>query len=473
MTIKRQYSLPNCNLILEGLSTEGDASAAPLSVLLNVECYLAGAAVPLTGGREFLDSLVMAVSNYAQRLLSGIAPSQPLEEHPLVELKPGDGPYHHLLVRNDKPLSEEAGASDRAAVPLIDLKLSTVQFFDLMEAVDQLLADPQTLPDLTLALSPLSRRLVKPAEPVAKRVAPAVIGASTLAAAALALFFVPPPEFKPAESSESADPAAVESTPASSTQPTPPVRPEPADSEAAGSGQNTDAATAAAAIDRLATAPAISDEATLETLRQQVDNELTAAWQIDAVPTEDWAYRLTVSERGEILGYKYENDAALANADSTPLPQVTYTPVDPTQPESGPVAQFVARFTPAGEVVVEPLAVEPDTANDGAAALTAIERRIEGRSQIETLNADLRRQLIEARQTDRFDQAIAYRVRLNETGAVVGYEAVDAAAADALSQTPLPQLLDPAAADGALADFKVVFTERGVVEVNPWDGWPK
>ncbi|MBC1270545.1 DUF4335 domain-containing protein, partial [Trichormus variabilis FSR] len=47
MNIQRKYSLPNCTLLLEGLS---DASRAAhlqelrpeLSILVNVECYISG-----------------------------------------------------------------------------------------------------------------------------------------------------------------------------------------------------------------------------------------------------------------------------------------------------------------------------------------------------------------------------------------------------------------------------------------------
>ncbi|MDA0268561.1 MAG: DUF4335 domain-containing protein, partial [Cyanobacteria bacterium] len=43
MTIKRQYTLPNCNLILEGMSGEDiNNLAAPLTILLNAECQFPG-----------------------------------------------------------------------------------------------------------------------------------------------------------------------------------------------------------------------------------------------------------------------------------------------------------------------------------------------------------------------------------------------------------------------------------------------
>ena len=72
--------------------------------------------------------------------------------------------------------------------------LTTVQLFDLVEAIDQFFADTQTLPELSLQLTPISKRYVKSAEPLAKRSLPAVVGVSSLALAAMAFFLVPVPE---------------------------------------------------------------------------------------------------------------------------------------------------------------------------------------------------------------------------------------------------------------------------------------
>lgn len=485
MTIQRQYTLPNCNLILEGLSTDGGSSDGPLTVLLNMECHLPGAAAgPLTGGREFLNHLVTAVSNYAQRLLSGVPhPTAAAEGLPLVELKPGEGPYHRLVIRSDKPLAASDGHDTSVTAPL-DIKLSTVQFYDLMEAVDQLLADTQTLPDLTLDLNPVPRRFVKPAEPIAKRAAPAVIGASALAATALALFFVPPPQIEPKQSSE---PAVAEptvsgtagTTNTSDATDTAPTSTPAAETNTAARG--IDAATAAATVDRLEQAAVIRDGETLASLQAMVSESLKSAWKPTSPPEEDWAYRITVSEGGDILGYKYQNDAALANVDATPLPQKTYTDLDPTQPETGPVAQFIAHFTPAGEVVLEPfesLAKAPVEDRGTVAAgtgteLSPIENPIETDDQIESLNRGLRSQIIAGRKSQAFSQEVTYRVRLDEAGNVVGFEPDNQAAQAAVAKTPLPDLLTSGSEGSAEADFKVVFTQDGVVEVSPWNGWPK
>jgi hypothetical protein len=474
MTIQRQYSLPNCSLILEGLSTDGDNGIAPMTVLLNMECHLPGATDgPLTGGREFLDNLVVAVSRHAQCLLSGVASPLPhLDVPPLVELKPGEGPYHHLIVRADKSADGAAPDSATSGTAPLDVRLSTVQFYDLMEAVDQLLVDAQTLPDLALSLSPVPRRFVKPAEPVAKRAAPAVLGATTLAAAALGLFFVPPPAFEPGEASRPAvtEPTAGETTPAAGADP--PTEPETA----------TEAETpAAAATPQVPTenAPEITDTAAVETLRQGLAEQLQSEWAADPVPAEDWRYEVTVSQEGDILGYISRNDAALVNDENTPLPQLLFRPANPTAPVTEPVARFIARFTPEAEVVVEPAAPATSLNVSQTTAVTAmtelaptIARPIQDGRRIEALNAELRDTLSRNRKADRFPEPVTYRVRLNEAGDVLGFTAVGSEAAAAVAQTPLPDLPTSNQTTSPQADFRVVFTESGTVQVSPWNGWP-
>ena len=72
MTIRRQYSLPNCTLILEGLSdtnatNSGLLDPRPLmTILVNAQCHFPGHDYFLEGGRDFFESLVSAVSRYAQ-----------------------------------------------------------------------------------------------------------------------------------------------------------------------------------------------------------------------------------------------------------------------------------------------------------------------------------------------------------------------------------------------------------------------
>jgi len=451
MTVTRQYTLPYCNLVLEGIEASVGDPYSPMTVLMNAECQFPGVTeTTLAGGREFLDSLVAAVSAYGQHRLSGI-PRPTSDSQPLVDLQPGERDLHHLIVRQQP--STQPTVDTEAQVPLV-MPLTTVQFYDLMEAVDQLLADSLTLPDLKAQFQAIPRRMVKPAEPIAQRSAPAVVGAVALVAAGLALFFVPPPTFEP---SRLEDRTATES-----------LTPEADSPEDVGSWES---------------APVITDAVVLTTLRRQLRQRLQEDWSTDSAPSEDLVYRVVVSETGDVLGYKYENDAALEAVDSTPLAQIALPTPDPAAPRQA-VAQFLARFTPDGEVEVDvwdsALAAEddPPTAEDTAPEaatngdLDTLTNKITDGDRIRTLNQALRVQLSEADlPSTRAD--LIYQVRLDSRGNVVGYEAVNTDALLLAKDTPLPDLVTARPASDDQADFRVVFTSRGVIEVSPWDGWPQ
>jgi hypothetical protein len=505
MTVKRQYTLPYCNLVLEGIEAVVGDPYSPMTVLMNAECQFPGVTdTTLTGGREFLDGLVAAVSAYGQHLLSGI--SRPASTAiPLVNVKPGEGNLHHLIVRQ-QPSTEPAVDTD-ALAPL-DIPLTTVQFYDLMEAVDQLLADGLTLPDLKAQFQAIPRRMVKPAEPIAQRSAPAVVGAAALVAAGLALFFVPPPEFEPSQLERRETTETLDTDAATSPDP-----------------EN---------LDTWDEAPLITDTVTLTTLRRQLRQRLQSGWTAANDANEALVYRVVVSESGDILGYKYENDAALEAVDSTPLARLTVPTVDPEAPRQA-VAQFLTRFTPDGEVEVDVwdpnLATEDeqpatedlptedppaedsstseapsdedttetndtalaDNPNDEAdqpdatdttgdqprpetarepANLEPLENRITDGDRIRALNQDLRAQLSEADlPSTRAD--LIYQVRLDSQGDIVGYNAINTDALLLAQETPLPDLVTSRPASENQADFRVVITSNGVIEVSPWDGWPR
>ena len=468
MTIQRQYTLPHCNLVLQGLSANEHDPMSPLAVLMNVECHLPGATdATLTGGREFLDSLVAAVSRYGQQILSGVI--RPLSTAgaapPMVDLKPGEGGYHHLIVQQ-QPI--DPPVTDTNALPPLDIKLTTVQFYDLMEAVDQLLADTQTLPDLTAQFQAVPRRLVKPAEPMTKRAAPAAIGAAALAAAGLALFFVPPPVFEPSRPEQQTESSEAGADPLAGN----------GGDNLANDDNLTDPNAAEAAVDRLEAAPAITDADTIAVLRQDVANRLQDAWAQDPLPTEALTYRMVVSEDGDILGYKYENEAALAAVDTTPLPQLTFLPVNANQPVQEAVAQFIATFTPDGTVVVEPAnrtsgAANPTNSETASGRLPALEAQINDGDRIRTLNSTLYSSILDNLEPLSANEPLNFRVRLDRDGTVVGYEPTNAAAVLLAEETPLPGLVTRTNSDSEQADFLVVFTETGVLQVSPWDGWPQ
>ena len=361
MTIQRQYSLPNCKLVLEGLSDPAaaiDPVRPLLSILVNAECHFSGYEQPIGGGREFFDSLAACVSQYAQEFLSGI--QHPIEQG-LVQLQKLDADHHRLTVQPQ---------ADGSQTQSIDL--GTVQLFDLVEAIDQFIADPQTLPDFKLALAPLSKRYVASSEPIAQRAAPVAIGLSSLAAAAALLFLIPIPEVRrpePAGENNSSDTVGQVSPTAaagSSPQPSPtdpPIAaetpsPSPTASPIASSPGATPSDAEVTAL--LNTAPEITSPETVRDLKLSLRDRLDQAWaQRPPAFDERLEYRVAVSEEGDILGFKFVNDASIAHVRETPLLDESYQPIDPNAPNREPIAQMRVVFTPSGVVQVSPWHGEP------------------------------------------------------------------------------------------------------------------
>ncbi len=200
MPILRQYSLPNCILIVEGMGTAADASQArpELSVVTKVECHFAREKQPLIGGIDLLEQLIQATNDCVQTWISGLqskSVSRKSEES-AISLEVHGNDRFALTVPTAllfAPVVSDKGTNGNGSTA-ITLELSALQLFDLMEAIDQLGADQQTLPALNTAVRPRTRRAVKTGTDAIQQTAPIAIGLSSVAVAAAALFFVPIPK---------------------------------------------------------------------------------------------------------------------------------------------------------------------------------------------------------------------------------------------------------------------------------------
>jgi len=389
MTIRRQYSLPNCTLVLEGLS-DGSATSQldkrpVLSILMSAECYVTGLGEPLSGGREFFESLVRVVSSYAQEFMSGVHyPDRYGPNLGMVQLHRIDGNLHRLTV-----LPTETGSPSQIAQKTelsAKVDLTTVQLFDLVEAIDQFFADTQTLPELSLQLTPISKRYVKSAEPLAKRSLPAVVGVSSLALAAMAFFLVPVPEVQrprdpvpqpnaggqnlgtptpggsgspnPNPTPEADGLLPRTQTPnAESSSPTPIPAPQSDASPLATPQSNTSPESTPTPVSEGLASPEvaavpITDPGEIELLKgklsQQIDGVVKNKPPVDA----ELVYRVSVAQDGAIVGYKSENSAAV-DISETPLSELLYKPVG-SRPPAEPLADFRVVFAPDGKVEVTP-----------------------------------------------------------------------------------------------------------------------
>jgi hypothetical protein len=377
MTIQRQYSLPNCQLVIEGLS-QGVADMSgrpPISVVTHVICKIAGHDRPLVGGRELLDSLVKAVSEYAQEYLSGIPHPAAHVRHrgnpELVQLQKIDTNLHRLTVQpqiNNPTGKDKSRMYQTPDTPAAQLDLTTVQLFDMVEAVDQFFADAQTVPELALNLTPLSKRYAAAQEPIAKRAIPAALGLSSLAVAAIALFYVPnPPNRRPQPIAT--NPAVTNPLATGSPSPTGAASPSPEASPSASvdANQTPDSSTASGTTASPEASPInsqdldailrssteVTDPDKLDDLIEGLQTKLYQEWNYKPIPTfkTDLEYRVGVAENGDILGFKYANDAALAYVKETPLLDLRY---NSTGASREPVAQLRVVFKPNSVLEVSP-----------------------------------------------------------------------------------------------------------------------
>lgn len=480
MTIQRQYNLPNCTLLLEGISSQGmfQTETRPvMDILTRAECRFPGLDQPLSGGKEFFESLVQAVSLYAQEFLSGIHLPRSAQPTDLVQIAKIEG-HRHRLSLDAAPSSPDRAHTETKTAGAKTVDLTTLQLFDLVDAIDQFVADTQTLPFWALNLAPVSSRVGRQGEPLTKQAVPAAIGVAGLAIAGLALFVLPVPQVqKPENLKISPTPVASTSAPSPTTPPTASPSPTPsATPSSSPAAAPSPAATPEPDLTAFSTAPEITDPKDLETLSKQLTTKISdklAGKTFD----QELIYRVGVAKNGDILGYKPANEAANERIKDTPLAGLQYyVPPSGTKTQE-PIAQFKVTFPPKGDVTVAPWAKSEASAPSPAAPDRDASGEILDTAQLKELQPKLYDQ-VNDKWSDRQapPEDALFRVRVKADGTIADYEATNPAASDFAKSTPLPQLGQPAEPNPksteALATFKVVFTTNGVLQVSPWHGRP-
>jgi Domain of unknown function (DUF4335) len=431
MTIRRQYSLPNCTLVLDGLSdsnSTGMVDSRPLmSSLFNAECHFVGHEQPLFGGRDFLTSLVATVSSYAQEFLSGIPHPASSQPNPgLVSIVKGDRQdIHHLQAT----LESSPGVTDEPT----QIDLSTVQLFDLLEAIDQFLADKRTLPDIMVPLKPISRAI---AQPISAQALPAGLGLASLVVASLIGYALPIPEKITAPKSPNA--AAVDSTKPKSTS----SSPDPKSSTPSKTGTITEATQ-------------------LGFLGRKLQRDLNQNWQERGQIKQPADFLVNVNQDGQIVSYKAAEKTTPAQSDLTPLPKLSTKNNDPNQA----IGNFNVSFSPSGSIEIKPVEKVQGNMSLGKAIT-------EPKLQT-TLAEQLKTKLTESVASKKpiGDKNLNYRVGVTKTGEIADYEPTDKTASESEAKTPLPKLVkfNPQAAisQEPLAQYKVVFGSNGKILVTP------
>ncbi|NDJ20422.1 DUF4335 domain-containing protein [Nostoc sp. B(2019)] len=482
MNIQRKYSLPNCTLLLEGLSDITRAAnfqelRPELSILVNAECYLSGYNQPLVGGREFFESLVRAVSAYAQEFLSNVTnPQAHNQESELVEFQKISSNQHRLIVHSESS-PENFESNSNYPKPPIQIDLSTVQLFDLVEAVDQFFADSQTLPELSLELQPVTRRYGGASSAFIKQAIPAAVGVSSLAVAAIAFNLIPPPEVRPPEPKpdEQTSSTIPSVTPSASPTLTPIAAaaiPTPAAVAAA-----TPASTTKPAVTDLEallnTVSEITDASQLRALNRQVYNQIHPAWTNRLGLKQELIYRVGVAADGAIVGYKALNKDANQGVQQTPLPNLLYNPANRAPISNEPIAQFRVVFTRQGVLEVSPWRGYFRTPE-------VVGEKITDSKTVKGLNQRLYktvRQSWSGKPT--FTRDLKYRVAVNKDGVIADYEPLNQVAFDYFRETPLPKMFQAIYGSNVaapnnkepLAHFQVLFKPSGTLEVVPWQGY--
>ncbi|MEY2976182.1 MAG: hypothetical protein RLZZ435_319 [Cyanobacteriota bacterium] len=460
MQLQRRYNLPNCTLLVDGLAdTTGEIGYSQrLGVLMNLDCYLSGESDPLSGGIDFLTSLMAAVSHYAQQCLSGVPHPQCQAGASPVQIRVLAPDQHELQVYDIPPQAPNPTEPSRR------ITLNTVQFFDLVEALDQLLADPLTLPQLTLPLNPLSRGDVAEHQPLIQRTAAPTLGIASLATAAALFFFAPVPEIQ----RPLVDPSLPGQEGTSSQN----------DAETAANPPGTDAENAP-----------IHTRETLLALNSKIYEQIDVAWTEAPTYSENLTYRVSVNAEGEIRGYRPDNDRSARYENNTPLPDLlTVAPEGSTEN----LTDFKVVLTPQGRIEVNPWhgfpddpivpvsgetsVPSPETTTVPTVTSPQLERgeAISDPNVLKALNEQLRSQLDEQWTiSPSFDNSVIFRFEVDEGGRIVNFAPASAGAGQYLSELGFAglKISEPEAASGGYAEFRAVFTPKGVIEVSPWDGF--
>lgn len=235
--LQRIYSLPNCLIVVEGLSTTEDQQ---IRLLTRFSCQVGGAEI--NGGKELLCNLIKGISHACQSLMAGEEAKYEQEQ-----IKIGTTGFHYQLT-----IEAEEGK--------VEVKLDRVQLFDLMEGLDQLCLDQQTLPDVGLVFPDL-RPPISSVSPVV----PALVGISSVVAVAFALWFVPIPSRQRQEAPVTQEQVLPQKPPSPTT---------------------------------------ITDPEVLENLRSGLFDLLDREWRNPRTFEVPLTYNVTVNQDGAIIGYK-------------------------------------------------------------------------------------------------------------------------------------------------------------------------
>jgi Domain of unknown function (DUF4335) len=408
-----------------------------MSSLFNVECHFVGCEQPLFGGRDFLTNLVSTVSNYAQEFLSGIHhPTPPTPDaHNSITLTRGDREHTHYLQATLDP-NHNPNAEGKPT----QIKLSTVQLFDLLEAIDQFLADRRTLPDIMVPLRPATKAL---AQPISAQATPVGLGLASLVVASLIGYALPAPQVSPPKLTNSAPVVAPKTTPNTpKPQPSASATPSPSSTLPAKTGR-------------------LIEATQVGFLERKLRRDLHQNWQQRGQIKQATTFRVNVNQDGEIVSYQPVGKIDPPLSKFAPLAKLSTQNTNPNQA----ISEFNTTFNPNGTIEIKP--------GQTLQGKMSLGKQITEAKLQTTLAQQLQLKLQQsgANQNSQPSGNLRYRVAVTKTGEIVDYEPINPLAVTNEAQTPLPGLtkFNPQAAisQEPLAQYHVVFRSNGEVQVTP------
>jgi len=376
---------------------EGIGSGQALSILTNFDCRFPDSQQAISGGRNLLLAMFEAVNESVLGLQDNLQ-FKPLANpvitdsandagssvrSALTETNINDKIINDKIINDSaqprskvflKPVSAyeyllqvQAIAEDSDRTDLIKIPLSMVQLFDLMDSFDQLCLDPQTLPDLVLALKVDD---IKPRKATKVQTIPILVGAASLAIAVGAAVIILPPLFKQPEPQPASD-LPPNSRTVIPTAPKPP------------------GLSALNPSDKILAEAQITDPNLIEEIQSKLRNNIDRAWRNQISFKRDLTYIVAANQDGEILSFEptaatkkaLEPDAELKLEkldQELPLKQLRVekdTPIQPDSSISAPnqknvempkqeaekTAKFTVTFSPnrGGKLTVKPVKVDP------------------------------------------------------------------------------------------------------------------
>lgn len=160
---------------------------------------------------------------------------------------------------------------------------------------------------------------------------------------------------------------------------------------------------------------------------------------------------------------------------ATPEAIATTSTSEASAPDAGVITSTseasAPAATPEASATTSTSTVNPTTTT----SQTSAAQKITAPAQLEELNGNIYKQIDQSWQTTpTFAENLVYRVKVKPDGEIVSYEGVNQAASDYIQETPLPSLVKSAGSQTAettpasFAEFKVVLSPAGTLEVTPW-----